>query len=174
MFSNDGSPTPWTELIDPLTPPITTDATNSNITPERTEHDYHILVVEDNLINQKVLSKQLRHVGCTVYVANHGVEALEFLEKTAMWNNSLSGQERLRLDLILMDLEMPIMDGLSCTRRIRELEGEGQINCHVQIIAISANSRTEQMELAIAAGIVSILVILAIKFWLVAKSVLKG
>ena len=43
-----------------------------SITPQKTHRDYHILLVEDNLINQKVLSKQLRTAGCVVHVANHG------------------------------------------------------------------------------------------------------
>jgi hypothetical protein len=42
------------------------------MTPPKTRRNYHILLVEDNLINQKVLSKQLRSVGCVVHVANHG------------------------------------------------------------------------------------------------------
>jgi CheY-like chemotaxis protein len=46
----------------------------------------HVLVVEDNLINQKVLAKQLRNSGCVVHVANHGGEALEYLERTVHWN----------------------------------------------------------------------------------------
>jgi CheY-like chemotaxis protein len=49
-----------------------------------TRPNYHILLVEDNLINQKVLSKQLRSVGCVVHVANHGGEALDFLSKTKL------------------------------------------------------------------------------------------
>jgi CheY-like chemotaxis protein len=47
----------------------------------------HVLVVEDNLVNQKVLAKQLRNLGCVVHVANHGREALEFLERTVYWNH---------------------------------------------------------------------------------------
>jgi hypothetical protein len=45
----------------------------------------HVLVVEDNLVNQRVLAKQLRNLGCVVHVANHGREAIDFLEKTVLW-----------------------------------------------------------------------------------------
>jgi CheY-like chemotaxis protein len=45
----------------------------------------HVLVVEDNLVNQRVLAKQLRNLGCVVHVANHGREAIDFLEKTVHW-----------------------------------------------------------------------------------------
>jgi Histidine kinase-, DNA gyrase B-, and HSP90-like ATPase/Response regulator receiver domain len=79
----------------------------------------HVLVVEDNIVNQKVLSKQLRSTGCTVHVANHGGEALSFLAITRFW----ARQEKtgLLLHIILMDLEMPVMDGLICVKKIREL-----------------------------------------------------
>jgi CheY-like chemotaxis protein len=55
----------------------------------------------------------------------------------------------------LMDLEMPIMDGLTCARTIRDYEADGTIVKHVPIIAVTANARLEQIETAIAAGMVS-------------------
>lgn len=110
-----------------------------------------VLLVEDNLVNQKVLSKQLRRAGCTVYVANHGQEALEVLQRTKLWKDSGSEDD---IDVVLMDLEMPIMDGLTCARRIRELKMEGSILRHIPIIAVTANARMEQIDTAIAAGMV--------------------
>ena len=62
----------------------------------------------------------------------------------------------MELSIILMDLEMPIMDGLACTRRIRDLEREGKIMGRVPIIAVTANTRTEQIEQALEAGMVVI------------------
>jgi CheY-like chemotaxis protein len=129
------------------------------IPTESIRHNLHILLVEDNLINQKVLSKQLRGVGCTVYVANHGGEALDFLTKTTRWNKSNDGDQPMELALILMDLEMPIMDGLTCTRAIRDRERDGMLRGHVPIIAVTANTRAEQMDLAIEAGMVGCLVV---------------
>ncbi len=58
------------------------------------------------MINQKVLSKQLRSTGCVVHVANHGGEALDFLSKTTR-STECNGFQ-LELQLILMDLEMPV------------------------------------------------------------------
>jgi CheY-like chemotaxis protein len=51
-----------------------------------------------------------------------------------------------------MDKEMPVMDGLQCTSRIRELEQEGKFRRHVPIIAVTANARSEQIATLLAAG----------------------
>jgi CheY-like chemotaxis protein len=112
-----------------------------------------ILIVEDNLVNQRVLEKQLRNLGFVTELANHGGEALEFVKTSSFW----AGRERdgVELSVILMDLEMPIMDGLTCARTIRDYEADGTIVKHVPIIAVTANARLEQIETAIAAGMVS-------------------
>ncbi len=70
-----------------------------------------VLVVEDNLVNQKVARRLLERDGHTVIVANHGQEALE------LWSGDDIG-----FDVVLMDLHMPIMDGVTATRSIREIE----------------------------------------------------
>lgn len=111
-----------------------------------------VLVVEDNLINQAVLAKQLRNLGSTVYVANHGIEALDFLRTTKYWKEN--GGQGTDLKVILLDIEMPVMDGLTCARKIRELEREGEIIGHVPIIAVSANARSEQIVTSKAVGMV--------------------
>lgn len=111
------------------------------------------LIVEDNLVNQRVLQKQLRNIGFDTEVANHGGEALEVLKTSRYWSGrEQDGQE---LAIILMDLEMPVMDGLTCARTIRNLERAGSIVKHVPIIAVTANVRLEQIELAISAGMAS-------------------
>lgn len=112
----------------------------------------HILIVEDNLINQKVLSKQLRQLGSTVHVANHGGEALTFLKTSRLWKGQAASGTP--LSIILMDVEMPVMDGLECARTIRALQRDGSIRDHVPIIAVSANARGEQQVQAKAAGMV--------------------
>lgn len=112
----------------------------------------HVLVVEDNLVNQKVASKQLRNCGCTVSVANHGEEALEFLKRTEYWSAQCDGE---KLSVVLMDLEMPVMDGITCVKRIRELQVAGLIKGHVPIIAVTANARKDQIMNAMNAGMVS-------------------
>ena len=113
----------------------------------------HVLLVEDNIVNQRVLKKQLTRSGCVVHVANHGIEALDFLPQTNVWHEQL--QNSIRLDIILMDWEMPEMDGLTCSRHIRTLQKEGQITRHVQIIATTANARAEQIKFALDSGVVS-------------------
>lgn len=112
-----------------------------------------VLIVEDNLVNQRVLQKQLKNIGFTTVVANHGGEALDVLKTSRFW----TGHERDGVDLalILMDLEMPVMDGLTCAKKIRDYEANGTIVRHVPIIAVTANARLEQIETAIAAGMVS-------------------
>ncbi|KAF5022696.1 hypothetical protein F66182_5244 [Fusarium sp. NRRL 66182] len=106
-----------------------------------------IHVVEDNLINQKVVVNQLRKAGCIVSATNDGVEALEFLKNTHFCNENGSD-----LSVILMDLEMPNMDGLTCIREIRRLQREGLITEHVPVIAVTANVRDEQIRVALQSG----------------------
>ncbi|KAK0277492.1 hypothetical protein LTR91_021262 [Friedmanniomyces endolithicus] len=106
----------------------------------------HVLVVEDNMVNQRVMSQQLRRAGCVVHVANHGLECLGFLDHTIFCEATTP------LSIILLDLEMPTMDGLTCIRHIRERQASGRINKHVPVIAVTANARSEQISVAIAAG----------------------
>ena len=109
-----------------------------------------VLIVEDNLVNQRVLQKQLKNIGFTVGVANHGGEALEVLKSSNFWTGKETDGDELAV--ILMDLEMPIMDGLTCARTIRNYEADGTIVRHVPIIAVTANARLEQIETALSAG----------------------
>ena len=93
-----------------------------------------VLIVEDNEVNQRVLSKQLRNLGAKVGVANHGGDCLAFLQRTNHWAGRERGGEDLAI--ILMDLEMPVMDGLTCAREIRKLQQDGQVVRHIPIIAV--------------------------------------
>ncbi|KAF1849517.1 putative histidine kinase HHK16p [Cucurbitaria berberidis CBS 394.84] len=107
----------------------------------------HILIVEDNLVNQKVLSKQLTKSGCIVSTADNGLLALDHLVKTCY--HTPSG---IPLSVVLMDLEMPEMDGLTCCKRIRDMERDGALIDHVPIIAVTANVRGEQIASAKESG----------------------
>jgi CheY-like chemotaxis protein len=107
-----------------------------------------ILVVEDNLVNQKVLAKQLRKRGFDVATAENGEEALKSLYYTHRYRLTTSA-----FDLVLMDIEMPIMDGIACVRAIRAAEAEGKLEGHVPVIAVTANVREEQSADAWAAGV---------------------
>ncbi|ESZ97238.1 putative histidine kinase M3YPp [Sclerotinia borealis F-4128] len=116
----------------------------------------HILIVEDNIVNQKVLSKQLRTAGCIVSVANHGLEALEFLEKSTFSTTLPEGVPGIPCNILLMDLEMPVMDGLTCVQQIRQWEMEGKVKGRVPVIAVTANARSEQIARAKEAGMDSV------------------
>ena len=111
-----------------------------------------VLLVEDNLINQKVLHKQLHNLGCIVYVANHGQECIDQLKKSTFWASHRP--DAFDITVVLMDLEMPVMDGLTCAMEIRKLQEEGKITRHVPIIAVTANARGEQIETALKSGMV--------------------
>ncbi|KAI4771002.1 hypothetical protein E4T52_13986 [Aureobasidium sp. EXF-3400] len=121
--------------------------------PQTLIKDMHVLLVEDNVINAKVMSKQLRKLGCEVSLAENGLEALNHLATTTYQSGIQGG---LPLSMILLDIEMPIMDGLTCIRRIRALELSGEISGHVPVIAITANARNEQIAAAIEAGMDSV------------------
>jgi two-component system sensor histidine kinase/response regulator len=97
-----------------------------------------VLLVEDNAVNQKVAVRFLERMGCTVRVADNGVEAVRACEETTF-------------DLVLMDLQMPVMDGLTATLRIREREtGDGRP--HTPIVALTANAMASQLERCMEAG----------------------
>jgi CheY-like chemotaxis protein len=110
-----------------------------------------ILVVEDNLVNQKVLRMQLQKLGHEVHVVSHGGEALDFLRTTSCWKGNPTST--VHISIILMDVEMPVMNGLECTRRIREAESAGHIERHLPIVAVSANAREGQVRHAIECGV---------------------
>jgi two-component system, sensor histidine kinase and response regulator len=94
-----------------------------------------VLLVEDNFVNQKVAVKFLERLGCTVQVASNGAEGIAAYRKQ-------------RFDIILMDVQMPVMDGMTATRMIRALETDK----HVPIIALTANAMSGDRERCEAAG----------------------
>lgn len=142
--------------------PATTTATTPNTTTSKdtplssfpcTPRIFDCLIVEDNKVNQSVMSKGLTKLGHAVFVANHGAEALEFLRTTRNWRGNAADAQN--LTVVLMDIEMPVMDGLTCVRKIRELEREGELVERTKVIAITANARIEQVNTAMEAGMVS-------------------
>lgn len=134
--------------------PAHSSQTSHNLLPQKAapEETLKILIVEDNLVNQKVLSKQLRNMGCVVHVANHGGECLDRLRESTFWKGK--SHDGLEISVILMDQEMPIMDGLTCTQEIRKMEISGDVISHVPIIAVTANARSEQIDTAMRVGMV--------------------
>jgi CheY-like chemotaxis protein len=121
-------------------PPLSAITPETPKNPEFATEALHVLIVEDNLVNQKVLSRQLEKAGCIVSTADNGIYALSHLATTEF--QTPGGTP---LSVILMDLEMPEMDGLTCVARIREMEAQGVIVEHVPVIAVMANVRAEQI-----------------------------
>lgn len=113
--------------------------------------DINILVVEDNAVNQKLLRQQLSKHGFTVTTADNGLDCLSQLQQTKHWRAN-SATDAPSIAVILMDIEMPLMDGLQATKEIRKWEKEGKLTGHVPVIAVSANARQEQRDLAMDAG----------------------
>ena len=114
-----------------------------------------ILLVEDNMVNQRVLKKQLQLQGYIVYTADNGQEAFDFIKTTQHWKGSTSSQPRgdePRIDVILMDIEMPIVNGLECASMIRAAQEDGSIDKHLPIIAVTAHARPEQLKRARETG----------------------
>jgi len=95
-----------------------------------------VLLVEDNPVNQRVAQIYLDRAGCDVVLCGNGREALAALKAR-------------RFDLVLMDVQMPVMDGLAATRLIREREG---INQRVPIVALTASGMKEQIDECMASG----------------------
>ena len=95
-----------------------------------------VLVAEDNLVNQRVAAAMLAKLGQEVEVAQHGREAVE------RWRAG-------RFDIVLMDCQMPEMDGFAATRAIRGEEAPG---CHVPIVAMTAFAMKGDRERCLAAG----------------------
>jgi len=98
-----------------------------------------ILVAEDQLINRKVITQFLERKGWSVEVVENGKLAVETLEKHPH-----------RFSLVLMDVQMPIMDGFEATRQIRMAEARRKT--HIPIIAMTAHAMKGDKEQCIAAG----------------------
>ncbi len=98
-----------------------------------------LLLVEDNPVNQHVAKRLLQRLAADVTIANNGAEALERLAESAF-------------DAVLMDCQMPLMDGFTATRRIRESERQSGQAKRLPIIALTANVMSSDRDNCIAAG----------------------
>jgi len=102
---------------------------------ERLRFDGHVLVVDDNAINLKVATRMLAAMGCTTASAENGADAIA----------QAQGGE---FDLVLMDMQMPEMDGVEATQRLREGPGGAAL----KIIALTANAMAGDRERCLSAG----------------------
>jgi CheY-like chemotaxis protein/HPt (histidine-containing phosphotransfer) domain-containing protein len=99
----------------------------------------HLLVAEDNELNQFVTKETLRRVGCTCQIVSDGQSALEAAQKG-------------KYAAILMDCQMPGMDGLQATQHIRQFEAASMDGRHIPIIALTAEAIQGDREKCLAAG----------------------
>jgi len=134
----------WFRLTLPIapTPPIT-DFDTLLTTPPHLPNllPTHILLVEDDKINQLVAKMMLEELGCQVSIANHGQEAVDM----CIHDN---------FDVVLMDLHMPVLDGYAATRDIRQ----GEAGSHLPIIALTANALPSDLEKCLEVGMNDVLV----------------
>ncbi len=113
----------------------TIDTSDSKQDKQLQEQHGHILLVEDNEINQLIAMELLQAVGYTVDIAPNGQEALDLLNSSPY-------------DLVLMDIQMPIMDGLTASKKIRE----NPSFTNLPIIAMSAHAMTGDKEISLEHG----------------------
>lgn len=101
------------------------------MTKDKTFKDFNVLVVEDNLINQKIMRAFLGKMGVNFKIAKDGLEALDYYSN-------------MNFDCILMDIQMPVMDGIEATQKIREREKSR--NEFTPIIAVTASAPYEEQQ----------------------------
>ena len=142
-----------------LEPGNGTEAKPLKGTRETSKQSARILLVEDNLVNQKLASTMLSRAGYQVETANNGEEAVEMYKISRGGNGKQSATDCASSDgnkeiehynLIFMDMQMPVMDGLTATQEIRKWETAN--GCHIPVIAMTANASAVDREKCLDAG----------------------
>ncbi|HPT49883.1 MAG TPA: ATP-binding protein [Accumulibacter sp.] len=131
----------WFELplLTQATPPLAAAVPSPRPLPPSVKLGGRVLVAEDNAVNQAVAAAMLESLGVSHAIADNGLIAIE---------KAL----RERFDLILMDCQMPEMDGFAATARLRELQREGTVHNRLAIMALTANAVAGDRERCLAAG----------------------
>ncbi len=99
----------------------------------------HILLAEDNSINRMYMVELMKQLGCTCEAVTNGREAIDAVRQR-------------KYDLVLMDCQMPEVDGFDATRHIRKMEADGTLDGHLPIIALTANAVRGDRERCLVAG----------------------
>ena len=157
---SDKERTPAAQLTgDLIEPESEKDMDSVNKGKETEEESARILLVEDNIVNQKLASTMLSRGGYQVDTANNGEEAVEKYKASRAGDerqnatggsSSSKDKENGHYDLIFMDMQMPVMDGLTATQEIRKWETEN--GCHIPVIAMTANASAVDREKCLQAG----------------------
>ena len=116
----------------------TPQLTEESLPTHATMFDAHVLVTEDNIINQKLIKRILEEHGITVDLANNGLESFEKRRNNAY-------------DLLFMDIQMPVMDGIEATHEILNYEEDEEMP-HIPIVALTANALKGDRERFIGEG----------------------
>jgi PAS domain S-box-containing protein len=125
-------------LLTPVSVPPQAASIDDDSSPPPARFDLHVLIVEDNAVNQRLIQKVISNLGCTWTTADNGRAAIEALKHT-------------QPDVVLMDLHMPEVDGLTATTKIRA-GAAGASARDIWIVALTADAREEQKERTLAAG----------------------
>ena len=134
-------PSKLEQLLKAQTNQIETDMqVNKTIMSAKSKFSGNILVVEDNIINQKLVVNILQGIGLKVDVANNGLEGFEMRKSNSY-------------DLVFMDIQMPIMDGVEATHKILAFEEEKEEEKHIPIVALTANALQGDRERFLAEGL---------------------
>jgi CheY-like chemotaxis protein/HPt (histidine-containing phosphotransfer) domain-containing protein len=110
-----------------------------DVIQKKASQAFHVLLVEDMAMNQMVATRMLQGFGHTVHVAQNGQEALDILEQESF-------------DLVFMDVQMPVMDGLEAVARLRKLEQSHPERKHMPVIAMTARALQNDREKCLQAG----------------------
>ena len=105
----------------------------------RLPEDLKILLVEDNQINQRIAALLFKKSGLKYDVAFDGMDAFDKYRQRSY-------------DLILMDVQMPVMDGLECTRLIREFERGSDLHHRAFIVALTGSETSDKKDICMEAG----------------------
>lgn len=143
--------------IDPATPALLNKASESAATTgqpsDTAQADLHVLLVDDNKINRQLLVMFMKKSKFSYVEAENGQEALDLYKSSCLPGPSTTSTEiTRRFDFVLMDISMPVMDGMESTKRIREFEKENELQ-KTNVIALTGLASAQAQQEAVTVGV---------------------